>query len=215
MSYQDKQTRPQGSQQGGYEAGRRQAQGGYGENNDRSAAGSNYGDWSGSRGMRDDSDRGGYGMQEQGRGERWGHPDDHGSSQERLGHEEHGNFGRQDYGNGGRFAGGEGQYGMRDMGPLHRQGGEQGPSRHQDEFDPDYLRWRNQQMQSLDEDYRSWRQDRYKKFSDEFSSWRGQRTGAAPSGPGESSAAGDTETIGSRGGSGSSHSASTTGKGSK
>lgn len=219
MSHQDKQSRPQGSQQGGNEAGRRQAQGGYGASNERSAAGSNYGDWSGSRGMRDDSARGGYGLQEQDRGERGDHPgrsEDHyyhGGSQERQGRDEQGNFGRQDYGNGGRFGGGDSPYGMRDMGPMPRQGGERGQSGQQDEFDPDYIRWRDQQMRSLDEDYRSWRQDRYKKFSDEFSTWRGQRSSAAASGPGESSGAEEPETAGSRGGSGSS--ASTSGKASK
>jgi hypothetical protein len=69
--------------------------------------------------------------------------------------------------------------------PRHDQGlghgsrgqsqGEWGGSR-QEEFDPDYHQWRNEQIRALDEDYRGWRQDRYKKFSDEFDKWRSNRT---------------------------------------
>lgn len=44
--------------------------------------------------------------------------------------------------------------------------------------DPDYLRWREQQMRALDADYQSWRGERYKKFSEEFDSWRKSREGA-------------------------------------
>ena len=50
MSQQDRRGLPDGSQQGGYEAAQRQAQGG---DPGRSAAGSNYGDWSGSRGAQE------------------------------------------------------------------------------------------------------------------------------------------------------------------
>lgn len=46
---------------------------------------------------------------------------------------------------------------------------------HDDQFDPDYSQWRDEQMRGLDEDYRTWRNERYKKFSDEFSQWRSQR----------------------------------------
>lgn len=212
MSQQDKQGRPQGSQQGGYEAGRRQAQGGHGEDYERSAAGSNYGDWSGSRSAQDERYRGGYGGQESGR------EDYHGGGHERQESREPGNYGRQDYGNSGRFGGGEGQYGMRrDMGSMHRQDdmawgrGEQGGSRHESEFDPDYLQWRNEQMRSLDEDYRSWRRDRFKKFSDEFSTWRGQRAGRSQPGAGESSGAGSS---GSSGAEAAGSSATPAGKGS-
>ena len=50
--------------------------------------------------------------------------------------------------------------------------------------DPDYRRWRHEQMNALDEDCRSWRQDRYKKFSEAFDRWRASRparSGAAGS----------------------------------
>ncbi|HVR54432.1 MAG TPA: hypothetical protein VMS38_32220 [Pseudorhodoferax sp.] len=48
--------------------------------------------------------------------------------------------------------------------------------------DPDYLRWREQQLRALDADYQSWRGERYKKFSEEFDSWRKNRAGAATGG---------------------------------
>ncbi|HEX5686197.1 MAG TPA: hypothetical protein VFY73_19385 [Ideonella sp.] len=71
--------------------------------------------------------------------------------------------------------------------------------RHDDQFDPDYHQWRNEQMRALDEDYRSWRQDRYKKFSTEFDQWRAERsrtsapagdTGKASDSPGDASSGG-------------------------
>jgi hypothetical protein len=43
-------------------------------------------------------------------------------------------------------------------------------------FDPDYHRWREEQMRRFDEDYRSWRRERYAKFSDEFDQWRNSRS---------------------------------------
>jgi hypothetical protein len=208
MTQQHKQGRPQGGQHGWYEEGRRQSQGGYGygEDNGRSAAGSNYGDVGNTRQGRDSDYRGGYGGsssysgQEPWRGEGQGNPSrdwDYEAGSGRREGREYGNYGRQDYGNygAGNYGAGSqrrpqeggqtGAYGM-DTGQLRGYGdmaygrggrGEESGSgsRHQDEFDPDYLKWRNEQMQSLDNDYHSWRQDRFKKFSDEFSSWRGQR----------------------------------------
>lgn len=53
--------------------------------------------------------------------------------------------------------------------------------RHAAPHDPDYLRWREQQLRALDADYQSWRGERYKKFSEEFDSWRKNRQGTAPS----------------------------------
>lgn len=49
-----------------------------------------------------------------------------------------------------------------------------------EEFDPEYRRWREEQLRALDEDYRAWRQDRYRQFADEFSRWRSRH--AAESG---------------------------------
>lgn len=48
----------------------------------------------------------------------------------------------------------------------------------QDPFDPDYVRWRQDQMRQLDDDYRTWRRERYQKFSEEFNAWRSSRTPA-------------------------------------
>ena len=53
-----------------------------------------------------------------------------------------------------------------------------------DDFEPDYRRWRQEQMNALDEDYRSWRHDRYRKFGETFDQWRASRparSGAAGS----------------------------------
>lgn len=44
-----------------------------------------------------------------------------------------------------------------------------------EEFDPEYRRWREEQMRALDEDYRAWRKDRYRQFADEFNQWRLRR----------------------------------------
>lgn len=48
-----------------------------------------------------------------------------------------------------------------------------------EEFDPEYLHWREQQLHALDEDYRAWRQDRYRRFADEFTEWRARRAAEA------------------------------------
>ncbi len=83
---------------------------------------------------------------------------------------------RRDLSRGDRPAGGYGSYGSSDgaYGDVQRSTAPQyGQSRAP--YDPDYHRWRTEQMNKLDNDYHSWRSDRYKKFSDEFNSWRDQR----------------------------------------
>ncbi len=42
-------------------------------------------------------------------------------------------------------------------------------------FDPDYRRWRSEQLRALDDDYRAYRGERYQKFSDDFGAWRTAR----------------------------------------
>lgn len=44
------------------------------------------------------------------------------------------------------------------------------------DFEPDYMRWREQKMKSFDDDYRSYREQRQSKFSDDFETWRKQKT---------------------------------------
>lgn len=41
-----------------------------------------------------------------------------------------------------------------------------------DEFEPDYTRWREEQMRTLDEDYRAFRTERAKKFGSDFDEFR-------------------------------------------
>ena len=43
------------------------------------------------------------------------------------------------------------------------------------DFEPDYLHWREQQMNNLDRDYSAWRDERRQKFSSDFDSWRQTR----------------------------------------
>lgn len=43
------------------------------------------------------------------------------------------------------------------------------------EFEPDYLHWRDEQIQNLDRDYHGWREERRAKFSRDFDSWRKER----------------------------------------
>jgi hypothetical protein len=43
------------------------------------------------------------------------------------------------------------------------------------DYDPDYLHWREQQMNRFDRDYDDWRSERREKFSTEFDTWRSQR----------------------------------------
>lgn len=101
MSQKDRRGRPHGSQQGGDEAGQRQAQGGPGADQERSAAGSNYGDWSGNRGVRESGPAG-------------QHRDNPGC--------EPGNYGGQDYGNSGQPGSGGNPPGRPDMGSTRKGG---------------------------------------------------------------------------------------------
>jgi hypothetical protein len=45
-----------------------------------------------------------------------------------------------------------------------------------EDFDPDYLQWREEQLRQLDEDYRAWRQH---KFAEDFRQWRTRSSGGA------------------------------------
>lgn len=67
--------------------------------------------------------------------------------------------------------------------------------RYQQGFDPDYVSWRDEQLnahdrdyhawreeqrRSYDNDYSSWRRERQDKFGKDFSEWRTQRTASSP-----------------------------------
>lgn len=58
----------------------------------------------------------------------------------------------------------------------------------QPHHDPDYLQWRDEQMQQMDENYQAWRQQRYAKFSNEFGEWqKNQKPEAQANGSGSAS----------------------------
>src|SRR4029079_10816506 len=78
----------------------------------------------------------------------------------------------QSYGQ-GSMAGGWGQSGY-GQGGGHGQGGSfgQSGSQHDQDWDPDYRHWREQQVRKLDDDYRRWRSERAEKFGTDFQSWR-------------------------------------------
>jgi hypothetical protein len=76
---------------------------------------------------------------------------------------------------GGDFEGGFRTWG-RVPEPPHAAGPGTGAASPDEDFDPDYLQWREEQLRSLDEDYRAWRQQ---KFADDFSQWRGRSSGRA------------------------------------
>lgn len=44
-----------------------------------------------------------------------------------------------------------------------------------EDFEPDYLHWRNQQMSRFDQDYADWRSEKRQKFSSDFDTWRQTR----------------------------------------
>ncbi len=46
----------------------------------------------------------------------------------------------------------------------------------EDEFDPEYLQWRNEQMRRLDDDYRSWRSQHHENHAAEFGDWCNRRS---------------------------------------
>lgn len=43
------------------------------------------------------------------------------------------------------------------------------------DFEPDYLHWRDQQIAGFDRDYHAWRSEKRQKFSSDFDSWRSTR----------------------------------------
>lgn len=45
------------------------------------------------------------------------------------------------------------------------------------QYDTDYLHWRDEQLSKFDDDYRSWRTERREKFSEDFGKWRNEREG--------------------------------------
>lgn len=56
------------------------------------------------------------------------------------------------------------------------QRGGYGQARRSDnDHDPDYRHWREQQMRGFDEDYAAWRNERREKFSSDFDTWRRNR----------------------------------------
>jgi hypothetical protein len=62
------------------------------------------------------------------------------------------------------------------------------------DFEPDYLDWRNTQMQQLDQDYMRWREERRSKFAKEFDEWRKSQGGRQdfPSGQMQTAGQGST-----------------------
>lgn len=74
---------------------------------------------------------------------------------------------------GGDFGGGFQAWGHVPEAPqAHRSTGTQA----EEDFDPDYLQWREEQLRQLDEDYRAWRQH---KFAEDFKQWRNRSSGGA------------------------------------
>jgi len=63
-----------------------------------------------------------------------------------------------------------------------------------DEFDPDYTRWRDEQMRTFDEDYRAFRTERAKKFGSDFDEFRQSRERASQKSGGAGSRKGASET---------------------
>ena len=69
-------------------------------------------------------------------------------------------------------------------GGFHAQGhvpqpvyaGSQAGAQADEDFDPDYLQWREAQLRQLDDDYRAWRRH---KFAEDFSRWRERSSGGA------------------------------------
>lgn len=142
---------------------------GYGQG---SGQGGDYGQY----GMRDDQRYGGN----QG-GNQGGYGGGYGRDERSSGR----GWGGAGYEGPGGYGGGYG-YGQRDQDRYGQDRYGQGRSGYggygsQEQFDPDYSQWRQEQMSTLDNDYRDWRQDRFKKFSDEFSTWRSGRTQAGSS----------------------------------
>ena len=60
------------------------------------------------------------------------------------------------------------------------------------DFEPDYLHWRNTQMQKLDQEYLRWREERRSKFAKDFDEWRRDQGGRQ----GQPAATGQMQTAG-------------------
>jgi hypothetical protein len=58
--------------------------------------------------------------------------------------------------------------------PQAPQDARHGVGQPDEDFDPDYLQWREEQLRQLDEDYRAWRRH---KFAEDFSQWRARSPG--------------------------------------
>ena len=177
-----------GSRDRGESMGRdsgRQLQPGYGSYPERqqgNAYGSGYD--SARSGERGSSGFGGYGSSQcyQGHSDDWRHHQqgfdqgrgnmrgsDFGQDQQpgrpRYGDDRQYDNGHHDHGGGG-FRGDADRFS-----PRHQSS--------QQDYDPDYGRWRNEQMRNLDSDYDAYRGERYQKFSEDFNTWRSKRAGAS------------------------------------
>ena len=75
----------------------------------------------------------------------------------------------------GRFQGGGGFQAWGHV-PEAPEGHRSATAQADEDFDPDYLQWREEQLRRLDEDYRAWRQH---KFAEDFRQWRTQSSGGA------------------------------------
>lgn len=168
--------------QGDPESGRQFGRGGYGEGGSRVG-----GDYAGASGGAFGA--GGYGAYA-----------DAGNAGGAVGSRLYGGFGHngmgqtygqsgygQSFGSTGRDMGGgsEPAYGQHEHGGHDREGRSQPqagghgmsvPSSHGD-FEPDYLHWRNTQMQTLDQDYLRWREERRSRFAKDFDDWRRSQGG--------------------------------------
>jgi hypothetical protein len=133
-----------------------QLYGGYGRHGEGQTYGqSGYGEYSGSTGRDQGSEQTPY----YGPGEHDQHRQQQPPGEQYFGQERYGPQGEQRY---GRHEG----YGSQSYG---------GHEHH--DFEPDYLHWRNTQMQNLDRDYHRWREERRSKFAKEFDEWRRNRQG--------------------------------------
>jgi len=92
------------------------------------------------------------------------------------------------YAQGGYGQSGQSSYSQGSQGSSYQGSqGSQAQGSHHD-FEPDYLHWREQQMQNYDRDYRDWRDEKRQKFSSDFEGWR---TSRGPQVQAENSVVGD------------------------
>jgi hypothetical protein len=108
-------------------------------------------------------------------------------------------FGQSDYGErggGGLGGAGLGQDHRTDQAGRQANQGQRAGVHH--DLEPDYLHWRDTQLQNFDRDYHSWRDERRTKFSNEFETWRQQRAGQHGTPTGQATSA--NEALGARSG---------------